>query len=127
MPVLVQIALGGALGALLRFAVVSRLAVIWPGAFPVGVLTVNVLGSFAMGLIVAVATARSGGMLASALPFLTIGLMGGFTTFSAFSLDTLRLIEEGETASAMAYVAGSVAFSVFGLWLGLTLGRSFAP
>lgn len=124
MAVLVQIALGGALGALLRFAVASRVTLLWPGPFPFGTLAVNVCGSFLMGLIVSVAAARSEGMLVSSLPFLTVGLMGGFTTFSAFSLDTIRLIEEGEMVSAFGYVTASVVFSLVGLALGLWIGRA---
>ncbi len=112
MLTLSQVALGGALGAVARF--LTGLAV----AFPYGTLTVNVAGSFAIGLLWSLLVSKG---MEQWIPFLMIGVLGGFTTFSAFSLDALRLIEAGRTGAAFAYVAASVALSLaacaLGLWL----------
>jgi CrcB protein len=89
--------------------------------FPLPILTVNVFGSFLMGMFVVVAANRG---LTHYAPFVMTGLLGGFTTFSAFSLETMTLIERGQVGSAMLYVALSVALSVGGLALGLFLARS---
>lgn len=118
-PIL-SVAAGGALGAVLRFLCGAALA---RDGFPVAVLAVNVAGSFAMGLL-AVAVLRAG--LAGWQPFLMTGLLGGFTTFSAFSLETAALIERGQFGSAGLYVVLSVGLSVGGLMLGLVLARGFA-
>ena len=108
----ISVAIGGALGAVARYLV--GLAV----AFPLGTLAVNVLGSFAIGLVWALFAARG---LQAWLPLVMTGFLGGFTTFSAFSLDTLRLVEGGRVAAAGGYVLASVMLSLlacaFGLWL----------
>ena len=119
---LAQIALGGAIGAVLRFGVYAA-AGRWLGlGFPFGTLAVNVLGSAAMGVLAAVLLERAGAPRLA--PLLMTGLLGGFTTFSAFSLDAMLLIERGEALRAVAYVLGSVGLSVLGLWAGLALGRA---
>ncbi len=123
---LFQIAAGGAIGAVLRFAVVQRIGLLVPGGFPFGTLVVNAVGSFLMGLVVAWAASRAGGLSAGPMAFLTVGLLGGFTTFSAFSLDVMRLIERGAMASAFTYIAASVGVSIALLALGLLLGRGVA-
>ena len=109
---LALVALGGALGSSLRYLV--GLAV----AFPLGTLAVNVAGSFVIGLLWAVQADKGAPVMA----FLMIGLLGGFTTFSSFSLDVMRLIEDGRQPAAGAYIAGSVALSLAACWLGLSLG-----
>jgi fluoride exporter len=106
------IALGGALGSVLRYLMVTAI-----GA-PVGTLLVNVLGSFAIGVLIILIDARTGWQL-----FLMTGLLGGFTTFSAFSLDTLKLVEQGQTLQALGYVLGSVVLSLLAVALGVTLAR----
>ena len=117
---LFHVALGGAIGASLRF-----LAVIWaarafgPG-FPFGTLAVNVLGSLAMGALFVVLTARS----STLQPFLLTGILGGFTTFSAFSLDAVALWESGHATQAALYVAASVLFSLAALVLGAAIAKS---
>jgi len=88
--------------------------------FPVAVLTVNVLGSFLMGVFVIVAAHRG---LTHLSPFVMTGLLGGFTTFSAFSLETVSLMERGALGYAALYVAMSVVLSVTGLFLGLMAAR----
>ena len=104
------VALGGALGAALRHLSVLALPAPW------GTLAVNVAGSFAIGLL----AMRLSPALA---PFLITGVLGGFTTFSAFSLDALRLAEGGRLGSALLYVGGSVALSLVACGLGLWIGR----
>ncbi|MCR9127695.1 MAG: fluoride efflux transporter CrcB [Rhodobacteraceae bacterium] len=121
MTTFVSVALGGALGAGLRY--LGGLAVLrmtGPQEFPVAVLSINVIGSALMGLCVAFAAQRGMGGFG---PFLMTGVLGGFTTFSAFSLETVALIERGATGQAAIYVALSVGLSVGGLMLGLWLGR----
>jgi fluoride exporter len=109
------IALGGALGSMLRYLMVAAI-----GA-PGGTLVVNVLGSFAIGILFIALDARTGWQF-----FLMTGLLGGFTTFSAFSLDTLKLIEAGQHVQALGYVLGSVTLSLVAVVLGVALARGFA-
>ena len=108
----VSVALGGALGAVLRYLI--GLAV----AFPLGTLTVNVIGSLVIGVVWV--TFREKG-LDQWLPFVMTGVLGGFTTFSAFSLDTLRLVDDGRLAVAGGYVMASLLLSLAacaaGLWI----------
>lgn len=117
---LLQVALGGAIGASGRFltnAAVMR--AIGPG-FPYGTLIVNVMGSFLMGVLVVVLAQKGGTRFA---PFLMTGVLGGFTTFSAFSLDALAIWERGQVALAGAYVAGSVVLSIIALIVGVLTMR----
>jgi len=91
-----------------------------PADFPIAVLSVNVIGSFLMGVFV-VAAAQKG--LTHLNPFVVTGILGGFTTFSAFSLETVTLMERGQIAAAGLYVGLSVALSIGGLMLGLWIAR----
>ncbi len=117
-----QVAFGGAIGACLRYlANVGAMRVFGPG-FPYATLTVNILGSFLMGVLVAVLTAKGGMRFA---PFLMTGILGGFTTFSAFSLDAVTLWERGQLWLSAGYVGASVIFSLAALVAGLSLARSF--
>ncbi|MEO1470883.1 MAG: fluoride efflux transporter CrcB [Pseudomonadota bacterium] len=111
------VAAGGAIGATLRYAATTALKGAVPG-FPVGTLAINVIGSFAMGVLAVVLMERMGGFARWA-PFLLTGVLGGFTTFSAFSLDALYLVERGRMGAAALYVGGSVLLSVGALALGL--------
>ena len=120
---ILQVALGGAVGAVLRYLTnVGVMRLIGPG-FPWGTLIVNIAGSFAMGVLVVV-LAHKGGMRFA--PLLMTGVLGGFTTFSAFSLDTLTIWERGEPVSAFIYVAVSVLVSLAAIVAGLSVARSFA-
>lgn len=122
-PVAVQVAVGGALGALARFyAGKAALALAGP-VFPWGTLSVNVLGSLLMGVLYVALEHR--GMLGLS-PFLMVGVLGGFTTFSAFSLDTLLLVERGQAGLAALYVVASVILSLGALWCGVLLARGVA-
>jgi CrcB protein len=113
------VAFGGAVGAVARYGtgiVAVRLGI---GGFPWATLFVNVLGGLLMGMLA--------GWLSESGPalrlFLGVGMLGGFTTFSAFSIDVVRLIEMNQPSAALAYVAASVIVSVGACWLGLVLTR----
>ncbi|MCX7287635.1 MAG: CrcB family protein [Rhodobacterales bacterium] len=112
---LLHVALGGAVGSVLRYLAVQAL-----GA-PMATLVVNVLGSFAIGVLFVVL-----GPKMQYAPLLMAGLLGGFTTFSSFSLDTLRLVEAGHILQAAAYVAGTVLLSLIAVALGVALARGLA-
>ncbi|WP_415401699.1 fluoride efflux transporter CrcB [Tateyamaria sp. SN3-11] len=115
------VALGGAIGASLRWLTgVAMLRAMGPSDFPLAIITVNVVGSFLMGVFVVAAAQRG---LTHLSPFVMTGLLGGFTTFSAFSLETMTLIERGQIASASLYILLSVGLSVGALALGLILAR----
>jgi fluoride exporter len=116
------VALGGALGSALRY-VVATVALAWLGpGFPWGTLAVNLVGSFAIGLVQQLAF--EGLVLGEdARLFLTTGVMGGLTTYSAFSYDTVRLMQTGAWPSAWANVAVTTAACLLLCYLGLTTGR----
>jgi fluoride exporter len=119
------VAAGGAIGAAARHGVN-----VWSGrvlgvAFPWHTLLVNSVGCFAMGMLFGLMQARWQMPDAMRL-FLTTGILGGFTTFSAFSLDAMQLVQRGAIASAMSYVAGTLALSLAGVALGFALSKIFA-
>jgi CrcB protein len=119
--------LGAGIGGALRHGVNLACARVCGLAFPWGTLTVNIVGSFAMGLIAAWLAFKAEVPWSQPVRlFLTTGILGGFTTFSAFSLDAVLLWERGATLSAFAYAAGSVVLSIGGLVLGLVAVRSLA-
>lgn len=117
------VGIGGGLGAMARYGVGTLVGRLWATSFPLATLLINISGSLAMGLLV--------GVLARTLPqgqndirlFVAVGILGGFTTFSAFSLDTITLIERGEIVPAGAYVLLSVVLSVAALYLGILVAR----
>lgn len=114
---------GGGIGAALRHAV-NRGAIILLGpSFPFGTFFVNVLGSFLMGVLAAVLLARGEGDQSVRL-FLGTGILGGFTTFSAFSLDVSLMWQKAEWLALGTYVIGSVALSVGALLIGMFAARS---
>lgn len=119
--VLLAVAAGGAVGSVGRYLV----AAVWlpaagPHAIPWGTLAVNVVGSFLYGLLFAVLTQYlpASGTLRVAL---LAGFLGGFTTFSSFSFETVRLFQEGQPALAIVYVLASVLSCLLAVWLGLAL------
>lgn len=118
---LIWIALGGALGAVLRYLSGVAALRLWGPDFPWGTLFVNVAGGLAMGFAAALILERTG--VGRAQLFVMTGLLGGFTTFSAFALETLVLIERGRMIAAVGYVGGSVLLSLAALALGLVVGR----
>ncbi len=115
-------AAGGALGAGARFLVNVACAQLLGPGFPWATLTVNIVGSFLMGLVVGLSGLLLGG---SALlrTFIATGILGGFTTFSAFSLEAVELFERRQPALAALYITASVAISIAALWAGLTAAR----
>ena len=125
MNLVFAIGAGGALGAALRYMMSVAIMRVVGGDMPWGTLTVNVLGCFIMGLL-AEAFALRYQLGPEMRAFLTTGILGGFTTFSAFSLDVALLIERGNWGGAAAYAAGSVLLSVGGLFAGLWLVRVLA-
>ncbi|MBP0482316.1 fluoride efflux transporter CrcB [Sagittula salina] len=122
MTPLLQVALGGAIGASGRYLTGLAMVRLMGRGFPWGTLTVNILGSFLMGVLVVVLGQVSGNRFA---PLLTTGILGGFTTFSTFSLDAVTIYERGQVGLAAGYVAVSVVVSIAALFAGLLLARSF--
>jgi CrcB protein len=120
---ILSVAAGGAIGASLRWLVVRWAGHVLGLGFPYGTLIVNVAGSLVMGVAAVAMMDRFPGTWGRFSPFLMTGVLGGFTTFSAFSLDALFLIERGRNLAAATYIGGSVALSILGLWAGLTLAR----
>ncbi|MBJ3764470.1 CrcB family protein [Maribius pontilimi] len=117
---LLQVMIGGGVGAGLRFGWGLWIArVVGPG-FPLPILTANVLGSFLMGVF-AVAAAQRG--LWHLGPLIQAGLLGGFTTFSSFSLEAVTLMQRGEISQAVFYILLSVGASIGGLFMGMMLAR----
>ncbi len=116
------IAAGGALGSVLRFSVSGWVYARLGSAFPWGTLAVNVAGSLVMGFLYVMLIERT-----SADPIwragLIVGVLGGFTTFSAFSIETLNLITGGEFGRALLNVVGSVTLCLLAAWLGVIGGR----
>lgn len=125
MPNLLIVMLGGAIGAAFRYQV-GRVALqqMGPG-FPWGTLIVNLLGGLLMGILAAIVIADGPGDRPLWL-FLGVGVLGGFTTFSAFSLDLFAMLQRNELAIAGAYVGASVAGSVLALMIGYWAGRAAA-
>jgi fluoride exporter len=115
------IAIGGALGSVARYAVSSFVQNAAPTLFPFGTFAVNVLGCSLFGVIAGAAEQRFVlGPEARAL--ILIGLLGGFTTFSTFSFETLQLVRDGQLAWAAMNIAGQVAAGLAGLWIGFLIG-----
>lgn len=122
MNMLLSIAAGGAAGALARHFLAARVMHLTGGGFPWGILVCNVLGSFVMGVLVE-CMALKWSIGPDLRAFLTVGLLGAFTTFSTFSLDAVLLLQRGEPLAAGGYIVGSVVLSVGGLMLGMYLMR----
>jgi CrcB protein len=118
--------LGGGIGASLRHGVNLLSARLFGTAFPWHTLIENVTGSLVMGLLVAYFALKAGPSSQHWRLFLTTGILGGYTTFSAFSLDTILLYERGALAQAALYVVASVGVALAGLAAGLALVRHFS-
>lgn len=117
--------LGAGIGGVLRHGVNVGSARLLGPAYPWGTLIVNVTGSAAMGVLIGCLVAR-GGAGGQLRLFLATGVLGGYTTFSAFALDAVLLVERGEVAAAAGYIGSSVALSLIGLAAGLALLRALA-
>ncbi len=120
----IAVALGGALGSVARFWLTGAMTALTGPRFPWGTLLINVLGSFVIGLVAGVTlTPARIGMHPDVRIFLMTGVCGGFTTFSAFSLQTLELLQGGETIPAFGYALGSVVLCLAATYCGWLLGR----
>ena len=117
------VAIGGAIGSVLRYGAGVAVGSFWRGPFPLDTLLINIAGSLLMGLFV--------GLMGRLLPpwqnearlFFAVGVLGGFTTFSSFSLDAIAMIERGDLLPAGLYVVLSVAIAIPALYLGLVVMR----
>jgi CrcB protein len=110
------VAAGGAIGSVLRYVVtVLTLARLGPG-FPVATFGINVVGSFLIGIVAELAVTQALGISPLTRTFLAVGILGGFTTFSSFSLETISMIRDGNVLWAGLYVAGSVLLGLFGAY-----------
>lgn len=115
----IYIAVGGALGTLLRFGVTGWVQDLTAGGFPWGTVVVNVLGSLLLGF--AVVWLEAAATSAEVRQFATIGLLGAFTTFSTFSYEAVALLREGNSWAAGGYLAGSVVAGLVGVLIGFAL------
>jgi CrcB protein len=116
------IAAGSAIGGVARYLIGGLMQRLLDTTFPVGTLVINVSGSLLLGLIVRYGV-ETPTFTPEARAFLTIGLCGGYTTFSTFSYETAALLEDGEWTRAGLYVAGSVLLSLLGMFIGFALAR----
>jgi CrcB protein len=123
MQTLLLVAGGGATGAVLRYLVGAQAARAFGHGWPFGTLAVNILGGFLMGLLAGARALRGGADQEKWRLLLGVGVLGGFTTFSAFSLEVALMIERRAWGEAFAYSLGSVALSVAALFAGLLLMR----
>jgi fluoride exporter len=118
------VALGGALGSMARFGLAAAVATLTGPQFPWGTLLINIGGSFVIGWFGALTGSRGSISVPPDIRiFVMVGICGGFTTFSSFSLQTLELLQSGEALWATAYVLGSVALCLAGVWIGALLGH----
>jgi len=119
--------LGGGVGSVVRHGFNIGIGRLWPSDFPAATFIINVLGSFLMGVVVGWFAFRSGGGWSQhARLLLTTGFLGGFTTFSTFSLDAATLIERDAYFTVAGYLVGSVGLGLLGLFAGLWLVRATA-
>lgn len=117
------VAIGGAIGSVARYGTGVLVGRFWSSSFPLGTMLINIIGSLVMGVFV--------GLMARTLPswqndarlFFAVGVLGGFTTFSSFSLDAISMIERGDVLPAVTYVVGSVLIGLVALYLGLVVMR----
>ncbi|MGX1101781.1 MULTISPECIES: fluoride efflux transporter CrcB [Bradyrhizobium] len=121
---LAAVAIGGSLGSVARYLVAIGAGRLVGAEFPWGTLVINIVGSFLIGVF-AESFALSWNASQAMRVFLTVGICGGFTTFSTFSLDAIVLMQRGELWAAGTYIAASVVLSILALFGGLLLVRAF--
>ena len=122
MSQILAIAAGGAVGSVLRYGLSTWVHALLGRGFPYGTLAVNVLGCLAMGVLFVLLVERMGESAVWRAGLL-IGVLGGFTTFSTFSIETFNLIEQGAWVRAVANMSGSLVLCVGATWIGVMLGR----
>jgi CrcB protein len=121
-PVLL-VGIGGALGSIARYLSGVAVGRVWPSSFPLATMLINISGSLIMGLFIGWLARTTPAWQADARLFFAVGVLGGFTTLSSFSLDTVVLLERGEFGQAVLYVLGSVVVSIAALFVGLLVMR----
>ncbi len=119
-----SVAIGGTLGVLARYALQGAMYAVAPRGFPYATIVINVVGCFAIGVIIALADER-GLIGAQWRLLLTTGFCGGFTTFSTFTYETIALFRDGELLYGLLYSGGSIALGLAATVAGLFLGRMF--
>jgi fluoride exporter len=120
------VAMGGALGSVARYWLSLAVAARFGETFPWGTLVINVTGSFIIGIFGALTLPEiSGPNRATIIQFFMVGICGGYTTFSSFSLQTLNLLRDGQWLYAAGNMLGSVILCMIAVWLGWLLGASF--
>ena len=122
----ILVALGGALGSMARYGSGVVVGKAWGSSFPLGTMLINIVGSLAMGLFIGYLTRATPAWQADGRLFVAVGIFGGFTTFSSFSLDAIAMLERGEIGPALLYVVGSVLIGLAALYGGLLVMRAGA-
>tara|TARA_B100001057_G_scaffold163769_1_gene164390 strand:+ start:1129 stop:1506 length:378 start_codon:yes stop_codon:yes gene_type:complete len=124
MALIFSIFAGGGLGALLRYSVLTNLSRMLPSTFPYGTLTVNIVGAIMIGMFYSFLSQKI--TISENLKlFITIGFLGGFTTFSSFNLDFFQLLEDSKVVSAMVYAFGTFFTTVIGFYVGYSVIKLF--
>ena len=121
MHALILVFIGGGIGSAARYAVTTMVKNLIATSFPFGTLAVNIVGSFLMGIIITIITGKFNYDSENARLLLTVGFLGGFTTFSSFSIETLTLIENRELFFAISNVAANIIFGLIAAWFGIIL------
>jgi len=119
MRIVALVGLGSFIGGSLRYLIAQIVQSKFLSAFPYGTFTVNIVGCFVIGLVFGLSTKMN--LSPEWRLFLATGICGGFTTFSAFSLETMQLLREGQSFFALLYVAASILFGLLAVYLGMTL------
>lgn len=123
MRTIVGVALAGALGALSRYGLEGLISGRFPGVFPLGTFVVNMTGSFVLGLLFIVLTERTT-VEPAVRTALTVGFLGAYTTFSTFSFETVRLLEDGAYSTAALNVIATIGVGLLAVWIGMSVGRA---
>lgn len=120
------VAVGGAIGSVARYGAGVLVGQAWKDSFPLATMLINIVGSAAMGLFIGYITRFTPSWQADARLFVAVGILGGFTTFSSFSLDAIAMLERGDVGQALLYILVSVIIGIAALYGGLVLMRGTA-